>query len=274
MTTIYCNPTNLAIKLFEGAPGDRYVLSCDTYYALDSYTQKIVGGTTWATRTRIEARVRKGVRDPVVFDANGADFALRLAHSINSNIEFVGITFANGANNTVKVTYASDTEIAHHVRFTDCEITGAYRSGLLATGTHHVEIVGGSSHHNGSTGNLDHGLYLASSNCLVSRHDSYANVASGICIYNGGGLIQRSRVEYCRSWANSQVGEYGAGILLASGDHIAYRNSVWGNGIGVQVYDDAVDTQVIDNVVGQQRHYKVYISPRSTRTIERGTQLP
>jgi hypothetical protein len=269
--------------LDQSAPGDRIVLGEGTYTGVTSHTQRVQGGTTWAKRTRIEARVRLGVSDHVVFvpdPARPTEPPLRLAHAINSNLEVVGIAFDAQAVaiHAVKVG-ATMGEEAGHVRFTDCEFTGAILSGLLATGGP-VSVIRGVSHHNGTTPGLDHGLYLACDSAFVSRHDSHDNFANGIKISYGNNNTTRvllpGRIEYCRAWNNGRENR-GSGILVATGAHTVERCTSWDNNITIQVFDDGHGVQLIDNVVGKHTYPwqgPLYIAPAAQGVVERGTRWP
>ena len=270
------NQAEFDASLAAGAPGDRYVMRGGEYRGLSTAVQRIVGGATWGARTKIEARAWKGVRERVVFvpdPERPTEPPLRLAHGL-ANVEFIGLAFdaRQTAIHAAKVTSSTAGGAAHHVRLTDCEFTGAIHSGVLVTDTQHVELIGGSSHHNGSVVGLDHGVYVAISDSKVAGLDAYGNKAGGIKICHAVDLVERGVIEDCRAWGNGDAGR-GAGILLHGIGLIARRNQAWGNVIGLHQYGASRGCIWSRNVTDGRQRYPFYVQPDSTGSVDDRNEL-
>jgi len=268
-------------QLEMGAPGDRYVLHAGVYGALDSYAHPIRGGVTWGTRTKIEARVRSGLRDRVVIRGDG-EFCLRLAHETNANLEIVGLEVdasalaQNGPATGIKITNATGAGCAHHVRLTDVRVHDAYHQGMLLTSTHHVEIIGGSARNNGndptpSEANKAHGLYIGSGtwDCRVIDFDTSGNAAYGIHEYAGEapGGCGRNLVRGGFHVGNGRLAMR-AGVLLSGTDSHAERIVSTRNQFGVHVYHTARDCSFEGYLEGN-RDGRFYVDPAAVGCVER-----
>jgi hypothetical protein len=252
-------------QLDIGVAGDRYVLHAGVYGGLDSYTHRIQGGLTLGTRTKIEAYQRTGQpRDRVILRPTGGDFGVRLAHERNANLELVGIEIDASAVlvDGVKITNTT-TECAHHVRLTDCEIHHAPAQGVLVTGAHHVELVGGSAHENGWTSdptwfNKLHGVYFGAGadDCRTLDFNTWGNAAYGAIQWGG----KRSTFEGGKHEKNGRLAMR-SGVLLAGEGGVARRVIAAGNQFGVHVDATARGWLVRDCWLEGNRDGRMHVHP-------------
>jgi hypothetical protein len=247
IATYQCDPASLAHTLTVGAPGDRYVLRGGTYSPLDSYTQRIQGGTSWTKRTRIEAY--RGERVTFLPTAS-REFCLLLAHEQNSYlqigtpenlIDFDGQQISTRAG--IKITNATSAGCAHHVAVY-AHVHDSFGQGVLVTSTHHVQLYGSSRNNGWSTdpasANLDHGVYLGGGAWDCSSFmDTSDNAAYGVHEYGGGtpGLLGRNVIGGFH-YDNGRIADR-AGILLGGTGSKAVHVMSTRNQYGVHVYRTA-----------------------------------
>ena len=277
MTTIHVSGSlDFRKALDAGAPGDHFKLHEGVYESLDSYTQRVQGGTTWGKRTIIEAYKRKGrLRDRVVFKGKADGFSIRLCHQAATHLEIIGIPLdgQDQAIHALKVGGASNDPGPRSVRFTDVLLTRALHSGGLVT-VPTIEFIGGGAFGNGWSRdpddfNKDHGLYLGAGawDCLVQDFDTGSNAAYGICEYGGekvGGvgnnLIRRGfQIENGRQAMRS-------GVLLSGVGSRAERVMSTGNQYGIHVHSTARDCWFEGYFEGN-RDGRVFIHPDAERCI-------
>jgi hypothetical protein len=147
---------------------------------------------------------------------------------------------------------------AHHIRFQNCEISGAAGQGVQTdTTAHHCEWIGGTVYNNGFDldavdPGLYHGFYIQGPDNLLDGVDIYSNAGYGVQIYNGGaGTADRNVIRNCSVHDNSQTGYSAGGFTLGGGDDILiYNNLIYNNheyGIGWNA--SAVNAGVYFNVI-------------------------
>jgi len=200
-------------------------------------------GASWSSPTRIAAYNGERV---VLKAPPGASFAIQIGrrhHVVFDGLEVDGTGVVYDA---VKLNGTS-----HHIRFQNGAIYNATHQGVNiqddATGHELIDL----EIHDNGTSDLDHGIYIATSNNLVERSRIYGNSGYGVHVYNGacqcanGNQVRGNRIQ-----ANG-LRARGFGIILGSGTgNVAANNVVVGNYGGIQVAHGAPrDTQVVSNTV-------------------------
>ena len=109
---------------------------------------------------------------------------------------------------------------AGHIRFTNCEIRNAPRSGvLIGRRSNFNEFINCNIHDNGRDG-VSYGLYIQSSNNLIEGGKIHHNSGYGVHIYNGysGQRANNNVIRKNLVYSNCTNDPESAGILIGSGD--------------------------------------------------------
>jgi len=151
---------------------------------------------------------------------------------------------------------------AHHNRFLRLEAKRNVASGYgLSPGAgpaDYNEIIGGSIHDNGrlAYGNTGYGVYIKTSNNLISGVDIYGNNGYGIHMNTTVGNGNNNQFVGNRIHGNLVHGDptaggstsYGIVIIGGSGNLIA-NNLIYGNQGGILVYNSASNTDIYNNTI-------------------------
>ena len=274
------DPDSFRASLDTARPGDTILIHAGEYAeAIDSYDGPIHGGTSWSTKLTI-----KPYRyDRVVLRPTSGGFVLRLAHAAASYVEIgsslvdMEIDASRVTHDGVKITYSTGDLGAHHVRLRRLRVHDAPQQGILVTGTHHVEILGGASYRNGHTSdptmlNKYHGLYLGAGawDCLVRDFSTWDNAAYGICEYGGeiAGRCGRNLIDGGYHVGNGRLAMR-AGVLL-SGTGSRIRNIVsTRQALGIHVYGTARDCTIESEACDLRgnRDGECYVAPGAVGTV-------
>src|SRR5262249_40417142 len=130
----------------------------------------------------------------------------------------------NATYSAIKITLASATGSAHHIRLTDLTITNTHESGILITGAASTnnEIIHVNVHDSGNTSNPNlppfpetpahyHGIYVSTSNNLIERSDFHNNPGCGIHVYAGNDTANANVVRSNRTYDNGVWADHGCG---------------------------------------------------------------
>lgn len=289
MTQLHVHPTDpdsFRASLDTARGGDTILIHEGVYdEAIDTYDSPIQGGSSWSTKLTI-----KPYRyDRVVLRPTSGEFVLRLAHELASYVEIgsslvdMEIDASHVTYDGVKITYRSSDLGPHHVRLRRLRVHDAPQQGILVTGTHHVEILGGASYRNGHTTdpamlNKYHGLYLGQGawDCLVRDFSTWDNAAYGIHEYGGEepGHCGRNLIDGGYHVSNGRLAQR-AGVLL-SGTGTRVRNIVsTRQALGVHVYGTArncvIETEGCD--LRGNRDGACYVAPGAVGTVARVTGI-
>lgn len=183
----------------------------------------------------------------------------------------------NVIHDGVKVTYVSDSNYSHHVRLRRLRVHNSPHQGILLTGTHHVEVLGGASYNNGvldspEKANRYHGLYMGAGvwDCTVRDFCTWDNGAYGIQEYSGiePGLNGRNLIDGGYHVGNGRLAMR-AGVLVG-GRWTRVKNIVsTRNEYGIHIYSSARDCEI--DVASCDLHGNIsgelYIDPEATGTL-------
>jgi nitrous oxidase accessory protein NosD len=165
---------------------------------------------------------------------------------------------------------------APRVTIDSVEAWGAPENGLLVVdwqATSAGVVVRRSSFHDHGTTDFNHGLYLSSDSALVELTDVYRNAGWGVHVYHEGGGPARCIVRDNDIHDNARIGNRGDGIILSGGPgHVAERNRVSRNKVGIWVDYGATDAIVRDNVIVDNAGVAVFVGSGATRTTVIGTR--
>jgi parallel beta-helix repeat protein len=148
---------------------------------------------------------------------------------------------------------------AHHIRIKNSEMMNATNFGMIIT-TGYNEIIDSKIHHNGTRPELDHGVYLASSDNLITGNSIYANAGYGIHAYGSAkGTVNRNILSMNKIYDNGVLGGTSYGIILSSGDaNMAFNNLIWNNSGGIMIgYRYPTNTKVFNNTIYSNRSYGI-----------------
>ena len=256
-------------------PGDIIDLHPGVYpEAISTYEGPIARDLTIRAYRRGDVTLAPGYVDRVVLIAESAASGLRLSG--------LKLDASRCDIDAVKIADYGPGRSPDRVSITDCEIWGAPRQGILAAGSYH-RFTRLKVHHCGTTW-LDHGIYLTGDHCIISEVDAYRNAGCGIKVWDGTvqRTTRRNLVRYCRAIDNAQNPDgYNAGLLLGGDENRIYRCASRGARIGVQVYSEAVDCEVIDTEVGGNTPHPrnlqipttVWVMPGAVGTVIGGLML-
>jgi len=223
------------------SPGDTLYIRGGNYgESINSNNQTLPAGTSWSSVVTISAYPSESVTITNVLLSNSQirylvfqDLTIDAQSSVDETV------YINGAN---------------HIRFRNCEIKNARRQGVLMPhpGADYNEFINCNVHHNGTTQNLDHGFYVASSNNTVEGCLIHDNAAFGLQIYNGyGERADNNTIKNNKVFNNSTAGT-GSGLLASSGSgNLIYNNIVYGHQLyGIDVsFGSPSNTGVYNNTV-------------------------
>jgi parallel beta-helix repeat protein len=230
--------------------GDTLFVRAGTY--AESLRNAIPSGSSWKEPVTVAAYHGEVV---IIKPPIGAD---RVLHFDGAKTQFISVEgfVLDGINvkyDVVKITY-SGTELnhAHHIRIKNCEIrNSASHQGILSTGGGNAgnnQLIGLDIHHNGHS-ELDHGLYISSSNNVVERCRIHDNFGYGIHLYGSKGDVNNNIVRRNRIYNNGSITNK-AGILISVGDrNLVHHNVVFGHKHGIRVDYNATNTKVLNNTV-------------------------
>lgn len=202
--SIVVTPSDYRVKIPTAKPGDEILLRGGGPYIISTNDFTIPSGTASA---RIVFKKYPG-ENPAIRNVG-------LAKPV-SYLWFDGLLI-DAKKAWGEAVYLST---AHHIRFSNGEVTGGQVQGVLLPhpGADYNEFLNLDVHHNGSRAHLDHGYYIASSYNLVEGGSTHHNAARGLQIYNGyGERANGNVVRRLKCYANSQLGS-GAGLSVAAGD--------------------------------------------------------
>lgn len=230
--------------------GDSLFVRAGTY--AESLRNAIPSGSSWSEPVTVAAYLGEVVtiKPPV-----GAD---RVLHFDGAKTQFISVEgfILDGINvkyDVVKITY-SDTDLnhAHHIRIKNCDIkNSASHQGILSTGGGNAgnnQFIGLDVHDNGNS-ELDHGLYISSSNNVVEKCRIHHNFGYGIHLYGSKGDINNNIVRRNRVYNNGSITNK-AGILVSGGNgNMVHHNIVYGHKHGIRVDYNVTNTKVFNNTV-------------------------
>jgi parallel beta-helix repeat protein len=248
--------------------GDTLLVRAGTYD--EALIDNIPSGTSWANPVRIAAFPG----ETVWMSPTSGLYVLYLAN-VEQYIELDGINMnaTNVADGVVKIEGWSGGN-AHHIRVRNAELVGNTNTTQLVIVTASVaNIVGGNEFinltvHRGGGSDLNHGIYVQSSNNLIDSCKIYDISGAGIQIYNGYGLspdgnvLRNNLVHDSRS---AGAGQRGWGLLVAGGSgNVLYNNVVYniknnGDGAaGIYLYS-GTNTGVYNNTVYGSARYGIAV---------------
>ena len=245
-------------------PGDTLYVKSGTYVeSLDSFPS----GTSWANPVTLKAYPG----DVVTIKPNSGQKVIRFAGSQYIIVDGFILDGANVDEEVVRITSG-----AHHIRIQNSEIKGAPNQGILVVNYGSIdsdfnEFINLDVHDNGTT-DLDHGLYIETSNNLIDRSSIHHNAGWGVHIYSvSNSEVNNNIVSNNVIYDNARVGDRGSGILLSSGSgNLAYNNLVWGNKYGISIaFNGVSDSEVYNNVVYANNGYGISIDVDSADAIIR-----
>lgn len=219
----------------------------------ESLDNVIPSGTSWTAPVTVAAYPGESV----TIRPSGSKFVFQASRG-GSYIVLDGLIF-DGRNilyDAVEITY-DGSAYAHHIRFTNCEIMNAPRTGV---GIHqgasqpvgHNEFINVKIHDNGND-DFNHGIYVDSSYNLFDNIEVYNNSGWGVHVYTGstsghevnGNIIRNSKIH-----DNARTGKRGVGIGLYNGNgNAAYNNIVYNNSGGITINYGASGAKVVNNTV-------------------------
>ena len=289
MTTHHVEPNSSTLPrhvLELAHPGDRVSMHEGVYDSIDSYEFPLREAATARSQAIVVAPyVRNGVPDKVVIRPVGRDFGLRLAHPGCAFFDVQDLEIdasmldSTGPATGVKVTHIGNDPTfgcAHHVRLRRLRVHGAPHQGVLITGTHHVELLGGSSRDNGhdpdpQNANKDHGVYLGAQtwDCKLIDFDTSGSASYGVHEY-GGEIADQCGRNLIRGGFHVGNGRLAmrAGILLSGTGSHAERILSTLNALGVHVYHTARNCSFEGYLEGN-RDGRFFIDPSAVGCMER-----
>src|SRR5262245_44760154 len=211
-------------------PGDTLYIRAGTYF--ESLSNSIPSGSSWSAPVTVSSYSGETVtlKPPV-----GADRVLHFEGSATQFISIEGLIL-DGVNvryDVVKITYTDNKENhAHHIRIKNCEIrNSASNQGILSTGGGNAgnnQFIGLNVHDNGDS-QLDHGLYISSSNNIVESCRIHDNFGYGIHLYGSPGDVNNNIVCRNRIYNNGAKTDK-AGIMVSGGSgNTVHHNVVYGH---------------------------------------------
>ncbi len=219
--------------------GDILYIRAGTYYEnLDN----MPSGTSWQNSVTIRAYPG----ETVILKPNSGTNVVSCSSGQYIIVDGLILDAANvNGGSAVWLKYSS----THHIRIINCELKNAPLCGILSSyDADYIEFINLNVHDNG-TRDLDHGIYISGSFCLVDNCTVYRNTGWGIHIYSNYGCTNNI-VRNCKSFDNATLVQRGVGIGLYSGEnHVAYNNIVWGNKKGISVRYGANKANIYNNTI-------------------------
>jgi parallel beta-helix repeat protein len=207
---------------------------------IDSQAQTIPVGTSWANAVTIAAFNK----EPVIFrPTSNVSWVLGMIHGYIQYVIFQDLVVdATNAQNGIKVSHG-----AHHLRWQGVEVKNAgVGSGVTggqgiqtslgsgpATGQTFLEFLNMHVHHNGDTGQYDHGFYLETGGSLIDGCNIHHNATFGIQLYRQDSptLPNNTVIRNCYVHDNAQIGaQVRGGIVVAGPNNFVYNNIIVNNG--------------------------------------------
>ena len=245
--------------------GDTLIVKGGKYN--EALNDVIPSGNNWNRPVTIKANPG----DRVVIRPKPAQGAYRALYFADPDTQYIVVDGLKIDAINVKGEAVKITSGAHHIRIQNCEIVKAPTMGILITdpNTTHNEIINCSIHDIGGSVQLDHAVYISTSNNLVENCRIYDAQSHGIHLYGDSGMDQnvfRGNVIYnCKRG----IGVYGGsgnlicnnviydemeyGILLRNdaGDlqsTMIYNNTLYNTGnIGIYNYSSGTSATIIRN---------------------------
>ena len=245
--------------------GDTLIVKAGIYR--ESLNDVIPSGNSWSQPVTIKANPG----DRVVVRPKPSQAAYRVLYFANPDSQYIvvdGLTIdaRNVEGEAVKITTG-----ANHIRIQNCEILRAPTMGILITdpSSTHNEIINCAIHEIGRSVQLDHAVYISTSDNLVEGCRIYDVQSHGIHLYGHSGMdhnIFRSNFIYsCRRGIGAYGGsgnmiynnviydqmEYGILLRNDAGDldsPMIYNNTIYNAGnIGIYNYSTNGPAALIRN---------------------------
>lgn len=243
-------------------PGDTLLVKPGVY--TDSLVNKIPSGTDWNKPITIKSADPE--KRPTLAPPNGAQWVLHFGKYNGSPVHHIIVDgFILDAQN-VLYDGTKITDGAHHIRLANSEVKNSRQMGVLVTlkGSDFNEFVNLDVHNNGDDAQLEHGLYISTSNNLVQDCAVYDNAAYGVHLYSGYADYQPNNNRVINNRVYNQAGK--GGIVVAGGsNNQVYNNIVWNNARGVDI-QGAATTKVYNNTIYNNSQEGVYVGSNSTAT--------
>jgi len=150
---------------------------------------------------------------------------------------------------------------AHHITIRNCEVKNAKIQGILLEHQDNEFNVFQNLdvHDNGSSTQLDHGIYSNGRNNIIEDSKFYRNAAYGVQIYSDGKMGATNNTIVRRNLIFGQANK--AGAVISSGDGIQfYDNVVYENsGGGIQVSYGARNALIAFNTFVRNGEYDIWV---------------
>ena len=231
----------------------------------DEGLEGVPSGTSWDATVTVsgypgERAVLHPSRGSFVVNIDGGAYIV-IAHFV---IDASGV-----GSDAVEISHDAGPP-SHHVRIADCEIENAPHQGIgMDSGCDANELVRLRVHDNGTTDNLDHGIYLTTANNLIDGCEFYRNAAYGIQLYGFDGEVNDNVVRNNLIHDNARTGGGGAGMIVSRGSgNLIYNNVIWHNpGGGIFIQYGATDTGVFNNTIYEDDVHGIYNGAESAGAV-------
>ena len=202
------------------SPGDTVLIRGGTY--TEYISNVYASGAGVGSETTI-----KNYPDETVVIAPTADRCLYVYEK--SHLIFDGMD-CNGSNvtyNAVKFESSAVTTITN-LTFKNGVVRSAAETGLLvavgAADGDNISIIDTIMHSNGGSSDFNHGLYLQTSDSLVSGCTAYSNAGWGLHVYHSGGGNDNVTLSNCKTYSNGTSTTRGSGVVFYTGTgHLCYN---------------------------------------------------
>jgi parallel beta-helix repeat protein len=251
-------------------PADILYLRAGVYTdIIDTNNFNFPSGTSWSNAINVFAYPG----EKVAWRPVNIYSIINFARQTDQYIIFDGISFdaINSAETAISITQG-----AHHIRFQNCEIMNAYKSGVYilygnnnGLPSNYHEFINCDIHNNGRynyTGGpaqlpgfgAGHGLYITTQHNIFRGNKVHHNGNWGLHVYYGGYPAKptgSNLMEGNRVYNNGQdITRYGhtccGGIIHTSGDgNMAYNNIVYNNVIGILIDSTGSNSKVFNNTI-------------------------
>jgi parallel beta-helix repeat protein len=249
--------------------GDTLSIRAGTYNeVINSQSQTVPPGTSWDSPVTITAYSG----ETVTLRPSSGYAAIQVVGNDSKYIIFnrLIIDGINTSDFAVSLDGLNQSG-AGYIRFTNCEIRNAPRSGVL-TGrkSNFNKFIDCNIHDNGRE-HVSYGVYIQSSNNLIEGGKIHHNSGYGVHVYNGheGQRANDNIVRRTRAYNNSTREPDQAGILIGSGDgNMAYNNIAYGQRVGIMVgFNGSTNSKVYNNTVYNNSFYGIHIRASSSSAI-------
>src|SRR5438034_4168803 len=190
----------------------------------ETLDNNLPGGTSWSTPFTLEAAAIGAV---TIQPPPGALRCMLIARATSQYAIIRGLV-CDGVNISYEGIKISDSSAgaASFIRIQDSEIKNAKRHGLQATRSTDNEFIRVTAHDNGSTDDVDHGIYIsdASHRALIENSTVYNNHASGIRVYSSTAPPEGCLVRNNRAYSNGTNG-----LAFLATKPLAYSNVIYNN---------------------------------------------